>query len=156
MVKAGSFRMRALMVVMASSLTLLLAGCVSSTAPEEALSVGLTTRAFGRDSLGFVRIGFRVSNAGNTTVYLNRCGVEVAADIERRDAPEQWALTSSAITSCASSLYLGPYRLDPGQTVQATQTARLTVGEFRLRVLVSLDADGPPTRSTTSDVISIF
>ncbi len=134
--------------------TTVLAACATPTESELALVVALDAREFARDSVGNVVVPFRVSNAGSTTVYLPTCGTTVTADIERRNSPTGWA-TSAAGASCYLSLYLGPRRLEPGQSVSGVQSARLSTGEYRLRVLVSRDAQQNPNQSATSDVISI-
>jgi hypothetical protein len=130
-----------------------LSACVSSTEPETALTVGLDTREVSRDSVGNAVIPFRVSNAGTATVYLQTCGGFVTADVQQR-VGSAWATAASAF-GCFSSIYLGPRQLGPGETTTGTQSVRLGPGEYRLRVLLSLDPQGEPTRSVTSDVITV-
>jgi hypothetical protein len=152
------FRRAVFTTALALSCTTVLTACVSATEPEETVVVGLNTRSFGRDSAGFTSISFRVINSGVSPVYLPRCGTEVTADvILGLDTP----IAASAVpvwsgAGCFLSLALGPYRLDPGKTVESVQRARLSKGEYRLRVFLSLDPSQDPTRLATSDVINIL
>lgn len=128
--------------------------CVSSTAPEEALSVAPTATRFVRDSSGFVQISFRVTNAGNTAVYLATCSGVVSADVQSNSATP--ALSSSANSLiCLSPLDAGPYELRPGQTIQGNRRGRILPGDYRLRVPVRLRRDGAANRSAFSSVITV-
>ena len=152
------FRRAVFTTALALTGTTVLAACVSATEPEETVVVGLNTRSFGSDSLGFTVIGFHVINSGVSPVYLPRCGTAVSADVILSvDTPMAASATPAYSGSgCFLSLALGPYRLDPGQTVESVQRARLPKGEYRLRVFLSLDPAQDPTRVATSSVISIF
>ena len=129
--------------------------CVSSTEPEEALTVTPAASQYARDSLGFAVITFRVSNAGRSTVYLSTCGSTVSAQFEQRAASAFWA-TSFASSGCYLSFYAGPYRLEPGQSVQGVQSGRFTPGEYRLSVPVSLSATADANRVARSGSIRIL
>lgn len=129
--------------------------CASSTEPEEALTVTTAASEYVRDSLGFALITFRVSNAGRSTVYLSTCGSTVSAQFEQRAGVAFWA-TSLASAGCPLSFYAGPYRLEPGQSVQGSQSGRFTAGEYRLSVPVSLSATADANRVARSGSIRIL
>lgn len=129
--------------------------CASSTEPEDALTVTTAASQYSRDALGVAVITFRVSNAGRSTVYLATCGAGVSADFEQRAGAELWT-TSFASAGCFLSFYAGPYRLEPGQSVQGVQSGRFTPGEYRLSVPVSLSATADANRVARSGSIRIL
>ena len=131
------------------------AACVGPTEPEDAVTVSPTAPQFTRDSLGFVQVTYRVTNAGNTTVYLETCGGAVAAAVLHTTGPGTMTLASGAIGLCYSSFYAGPYALRPGQVIDGRESGRIPPGDYRLRVAMALQADAAAERSALSGVISI-
>jgi hypothetical protein len=129
--------------------------CASSTEPEEALTVAATAPRYVRDSIGAVTITFRVSNGSRTSVYLPTCGGTINVNLDQRIGGAAW-LTSASTGACYSSFYAGPLRLDPGQSVQATETVRLAPGEYRLSVPVALAATSDANRAAYSASISVL
>ncbi len=129
--------------------------CASSTEPEDALTVTTAAPQYARDALGFALIPFRVSNASRNTVYLTTCGGVVSANVEQRAGGPVWA-ASLAAAGCLSSFHAGPYRLEPGQSVQGSQSGRFTAGEYRLSVPVSLSATANANRVARSGSIRIL
>jgi hypothetical protein len=101
-----------------------------------------------------VSIAYRVDNAGDAAVYLPTCGGMVAADVDQRAGGTLWA-SSYALSACYLSFYAGPYRLDPGQSVQGVQTGKIPPGEYRLSVRLALDATSDATRSAKSGSIIV-
>ncbi len=140
---------------LAALLILSATACASTTAPEATLSVTAASTEFVRDSLGVVAISYRVNNAGDKAVYLPTCGGKVDADLDQRAGGALWAATYAGGSACYSSYYAGPFRLDPGQSVQNVQSNRLAPGEYRLSVRVALDANSDATRASKSGSITI-
>lgn len=130
-----------------------LAACASPTAPEAVLAVSTTAPKFTRDSLGFARISFRVSNAGARTLFVPRCGAAVTGDVQRsRDGMVSLA-SSSAL--CVSSLFLGPLGIEAGQTVASTQIVRVPPGEYLISLPVSRSAGDAPSGASLSAIFTI-
>jgi hypothetical protein len=133
----------------------LAAACVGPTEPEAALTVSPTAAQFTRDSLGFVQLTFRVTNAGTSTVYLETCGGVVTAEVQLPERPSLFALSSELALGCFSSFAAGPSALRPGQVIEGRQSGRIPPGDYRLRVLLALKPDRTADRSALSGVISI-
>ncbi len=130
-----------------------LVGCASPTAPEGTIAVSTTAAKFTRDSLGFTRISFRVSNSGLQTLFVPRCGAAVAGNIQRNNAGV-FSLASSA-ESCVSSLFLGPLGVGAGQTVASTQVVFVPAGEYQISVPVSRSAGDSPSGEIRSAFFTI-
>jgi hypothetical protein len=130
-----------------------LAACASPTAPEGAITVSTTTNRFTRDSLGFARISFRVSNSGPRTLFVPRCGAAVAGNVQRNVAGV-FSLAAAGDV-CPSSLFLGPLGLEAGQTVASTQLVFLPPGEYQLTMPVSRSAGDTPTGESRSAFFTI-
>ena len=142
-----------------TSIAMLLSGavaCASSTALEEALEVTALAPQYQRDSLGMVAISYRVSNAGGDAVYLETCGGAINAALDQRVSSTVWIESTSAIGLCYSSFSAGPYRLEPGASVQAVQTARPAPGVYRLSVPVATSPTAASDRHATSGAIRII
>ncbi len=125
------------------------AACASPTAPEGLLTVATTASAFSRDSLGFARISFRVSNSGARTLFVPRCGASVSGNVRSANSRQLVSLESSAV-GCVSSLYLGPLGIEAGQTVMSTQTVRVSPGEYEISMPVSFTAGDSPSGASRS------
>jgi hypothetical protein len=122
--------------------------CASPTAPAGLLTVSTTAPAFARDSLGFARISFRMSNSGERTIYVPRCGTEVSGTIQ--SANERLSGIQALSAACVSSLYIGPLGIEAGQTVMSTQTLRVPPGEYQISMPVSFNAGDAPTGASRS------
>ena len=129
---------------------LLLAGCVSPSAPEEALVLTPLQSEVTRGERGLVLVGFRVSNPGQQTMYLPTCGGVVTADVQYRAAPAVAWLESAQANLCYSSFAAGPRTLEPGGSVEGRSEFVLPPGEYRLQLAVSATRDAEPSRSVVS------
>jgi hypothetical protein len=147
--KAHAVRVAAFVLLLATT-----AGCVTSTAPEDALQVSTETSTYTRDSLGYVTIAFSIVNAGGDAVYLPTCGGVVGATLDQRTGGNVWINSISAV-GCFSSFAAGPYRLDPGQTARGTQLVRPSPGQYRLSVPIALSAIADANRRATSGPFTI-
>jgi hypothetical protein len=149
---SSSLRRRPLSLVLAAALP----ACVESTAPEETVTVTPISTRIVRDSLGFATVSYRVSNPSRVPVYLGTCGAQVAAGFDLRAAATTWTSSFDGRAACYSSLYVGPYRLEPGQSVEGTQSARFAAGEYRISIPVSRTTSLDGSRTAKSASISIF
>ncbi len=131
----------------------LLAACASPTAPEGAITVSTTADRFTRDSLGFARISFRVSNSGPRTLFVPRCGAAVAGNVQRSEMGVFSLAAAGEL--CPSSLFLGPLGLEAGQTVASTQTVRVPAGEYQITMPVARNAGDSPTGESRSAFFTI-
>lgn len=138
--------------VLLTAATVLIA-CASPTAPEGAITVSTTAGRFTRDSLGFARISFRVSNSGPRTLFVPRCGAAVAGNVQRNDAGVFSLAAAGEL--CPSSLFLGPLGLEAGQTVASTQLVRVPAGEYQLTMPVARNAGDSPTGESRSAFFTI-
>ena len=130
--------------------------CASSTALEDALQVTALSPEYQRDSLGIATISYRVSNASGEAVYLATCGGLVAATLDQRVGSSVWIQSQTDIGFCFSSFAAGPYRLEPGASVQAVHTARPVTGVYRLSVSVGASPETVANRRATSGAIRIL
>lgn len=126
----------------------LLVGLVAGAC--EALSTGSGTAADVRvhvagatfqldPTLGTARVAMVVRNAGEETVYLARCGDELATVLERRQGDE-WVEAGAAV--CPAVYNMAPAPLT-GSAVRETARAVAAPGTYRLRVGISESVRGP-------------
>ena len=116
----------------------------AASQPEDQLVVTAVQPLPQRDSLGFADIRFQVTRHGARTMYLETCGGVVTADVQQRTTTLTWSSTPVA-SLCFSSDHAGPHRLEPETSVIGVQRARVTAGEYQLRIPVG------PSESTASE-----
>ena len=117
-------------------LALILAACQSPFASRasslaETVQVRIPPEEFVIPAPGHsVSVSFSVTNRGSTAIFVDRCGSEVSAVVDRRYGGA-WHQYMGAY--CLAVLSSVPLELAPGETVQS-QTAIREPGEYRIRI----------------------
>jgi len=111
---------------------LLLAGCTSSlgsSGPE--LQVRTEQEEYVASPISSVSpVGFTVTNDGDESIYLPRCGEQVAVAVDRRDGGD-WRQAYSGI--CQAIYEASPLELKPGESVRSVVSVG-AAGRYRIRV----------------------
>lgn len=122
-----------------SVLLLLLAGCSSpfgSSAPD--LRVRTDREEYVTSPIAFVTgIEYTVTNQGDETIYLPRCGDQLSVAVDRRQDGE-WRQAHSGI--CQANQVMSAIALEAGESTRSILGVGGT-GRFRIRVRASPSAE---------------
>ncbi|HEY0026226.1 MAG TPA: hypothetical protein VGB24_25265 [Longimicrobium sp.] len=112
---------------------ILLAACSSpfgSSGPE--LTVRTEQEEYVANPISFVHaVWFTVTNEGDESIYLPRCGAQVIVAVDRREGGD-WRQAYGGSGICPAIYESGPMEVRPGDSVRSA--AGVGVGRYRIRV----------------------
>jgi archaellum component FlaG (FlaF/FlaG flagellin family) len=124
-------------VTLAAAALLLAAACSDASGPADDARVRTDASVYmipgGGPAPSEVRVGFTVRNTGSEPIALPNCGINVATEVERREAGVWVRVSSSA---CPTLAIYAPVVLAPGE-VAGGFIAVNGAGQYRLRVPLS-------------------
>jgi archaellum component FlaG (FlaF/FlaG flagellin family) len=122
---------------LAAAALLLAAACSDASGPADAARVRTDASVYtlpgGGPAPSEAHVSFTVRNAGSEPIALPNCGVNVATEVERREAGV-WVTVSSSL--CPALAVYAPMVLAPGEVAEGFIAVN-GPGQYRLRVLVA-------------------
>jgi archaellum component FlaG (FlaF/FlaG flagellin family) len=123
---------------LAAAALLFAAACSDASGPADAAQVRTDASVYtipgGGPAPSKVRVGFTVRNTGSEPITLPNCGVNVATEVERREAG---AWVRAASSACPA--IFAPVVLAPGAVTEGFIPVN-GAGQYRLRVPVAPEA----------------
>lgn len=131
----------------------LLVACDDTTGPSDSgLRLSTLEDRLVLPAQGVVDVSFTITNRGETSAFLSRCGDRIMSAIDRKGSDGSWAQYNGDM--CLAIYDMSPLEIAPGESLHGMRGLH-EVGTYRLRIGTSSNPSATAQWTTVSDSFTV-